>query len=314
MAEIIRIIFSSEFLWTVIRASTPLVLATLGAHISLKAGIINIGTEGILLTGALVGVLFSAFILPIVGSVTVALILTFIFVVMVGAASGLFIGVFHLKLDSDIALTGIVFNLIASGLTVFLLFIVTGDKGVSSSLQSLVFPNIEIPLLKSIPFIGDILSGHNLLTYLAFFMVFVVWFTLNKTTFGLRVRAVGESPETVQSVGINVHNMKLKAIAISGALAATGGMYLSMGYTSFFVSNMSAGRGFIALSANAMGGSTIGGMLVSMLFGFAETLAIFLELNTKIPGEIISMSPFIFVIVSLVLFSYNKKRKQKNLN
>ncbi len=309
MGDIIQIIFSSEFLWTVIRASTPLVLATLGAHISLKAGIINIGTEGILLTGALVGVLFSAFIAPIVGSEAIALILTFLFVVFIGAASGLFIGLFHLKLDADIALTGIVFNLIASGLTIFMLFVVTGDKGVSSSLQSLVFPNIEIPLVKDIPFVGEILSGHNLLTYLAFFMVFVIWFGLNKTTFGLRVRAVGESPETVQSVGINVHNMKLMAISISGSLAAVGGMYLSMGYTSFFVSNMSAGRGFIALSANAMGGSTVGGMLVSMLFGFAETLAIFLELNTKIPGEIVSMSPFVFVIVALVFFSWNKKRK-----
>ena len=140
--------------------------------------------------------------------------------------------------------------------------------------------------------------------------VFVIWFVLNKTTFGLRVRAVGESPQTVQSVGINVHNMKLAAIGISGALAAIGGMYLSMGYTSMFVANMSSGRGFIALSANAMGGTTVGGMLVSLLFGFADSLAIFLELNTKIPGEIINMSPFIFVIVALVIFSYNKKRKQ----
>ncbi len=309
MGDIIQIIFSSEFLWTVIRASTTLVLATLGAHISLKAGIINIGLEGILITGALVGVLFSAFIVPIVGSHAVALILTFLVVVLAGAGAGLFIGIFHLKLDADIALTGIVFNLIDSGLTIFMLFIVTGDKGVSSSLQSLVFPNIDIPLIKSIPFIGDILSGHNLLTYFAFFMVLVIWFILNKTTFGLRIRAVGESPETVQSVGINVHNMKLMAISISGALAAVGGMYLSMGYTSFFVSNMSSGRGFIALSANAMGGSTVGGMLVSMLFGFAETLAIFLELNTTIPGEIVSMSPFIFVIVALVFFSWSKKRK-----
>lgn len=310
MGDILRIIISSEFLWTVLRASTPLVLATLGAHISLKAGVINIGLEGILLTGALSGVVISSFLAGFISSVGVGLVLTFILVLIVGALSGLFIGFFHLKLESDIALTGIVFNLIATGLTVFILFLVTGDKGVSSSLQSLVFPNVEIPLIKSIPFIGDILSGHNILTYLAFLMVFVIWFVLNKTTFGLRIRAVGESPQTVQSVGINVHNMKLAAIGISGALAAIGGMYLSMGYTSFFVAGMSTGRGFIALSANAMGGTTVGGMLVSMLFGFADSLAIFLELNTKIPGEIISMTPFIFVIIALVIFSYNKKRKE----
>lgn len=310
MGDILDIIFSTEFLWTVLRASTPLVLATLGAHISLKAGVINIGLEGIILTGALSGVIISSFLGGIIASTGIGLILTFILVVLVGTLCGLFIGFFHLKLDANIALTGIVFNMIATGLTVFILYLATGDKGVSSSLQSLVFPSVEIPLIKSIPFLGDILSGHNILTYLAFFMVFVIWFILNKTTFGLRVRAVGESPDTVQSVGINVHNMKLAAIGISGALAAIGGMYLSMGYTSMFVANMASGRGFIALSANAMGGTTVGGMLVSMLFGFADSLAIFLELNTKIPGEIINMTPFIFVIVALVIFSYNQKRKQ----
>ncbi len=149
--------------------------------------------------------------------------------------------------------------------------------------------------------------------YVGFFLVIVITFIMNKTTLGLRFRAAGENPDAVSSVGLNVTQLKLLSISLSGGLAALGGASLSMGIFQGFVQDMVAGRGFIALSANTLGGSPLGGMLVSLLFGTAAALGINLQIFTKIPSQIVQMLPYMLTLGTLVVYSYIKKRKGEKL-
>ncbi|MCK5250085.1 MAG: ABC transporter permease [Spirochaetaceae bacterium] len=305
MSAFFDIIFSSHFGYSVLRVSTPILFAALGALISDKAGVINIALEGIMLISALTGVIFSA----ITGSAFFGLFMAVLF----GGLVGLSLGYFSLNLKTNVILAAVAINLIAIGGTVFILYLVAGDKGISSSLASKVLPKINIPLLQNIPGIGPIFSGHNVLTYLAFLSVLFIWFFLYKTPLGLRIRAVGENEHAADSVGISVVKTRYIALTISGILAGFGGAYMSMGYVSWFSRDMVAGRGFIALAAEAMGGATpIGCMLTSLLFGFFDALANSLQL-LKIPYEFVSMLPYVATVVGLVIYTIRKTEKIRRI-
>ncbi len=305
MSAFFDIIFNPQFGYSVLRVSTPILFAALGALISDKAGVINIALEGIMLMSALTGVIFSA----ITGSAFFGLLMA----VIVGGLVGLSLGYFSLNLKTDVILAAVAINMIALGGTIFVLFLVAGDKGISSSLASKVLPKIDIPGLKSIPGIGPILSGHNVLTYLAFLSVFLIWFFLYKTPLGLRIRAVGENEHAADSVGISVIKTRYTALVISGVLAGFGGAYMSMGYVSWFSRDMVAGRGFIALAAEAMGGATpVGCMLTSLLFGFFDALSNSLQL-LKIPYEFVSMLPYAATVVGLVIYTIRKTEQIRKI-
>ncbi len=305
MSAFIDIIINPQFGYSVLRVSTPILFAALGALISDKAGVINIALEGIMLMSALTGVIFSA----ITGSAFFGLLMA----VIVGGLVGLSLGYFSLNLKTDVILAAVAINMIALGGTIFVLFLVAGDKGISSSLASKVLPKIDIPGLKSIPGIGPILSGHNVLTYMAFLSVFLIWFFLYKTPLGLRIRAVGENEHAADSVGISVIKTRYTALVISGVLAGFGGAYMSMGYVSWFSRDMVAGRGFIALAAEAMGGATpVGCMLTSLLFGFFDALSNSLQL-LKIPYEFVSMLPYAATVVGLVIYTIRKTEQIRKI-
>ena len=266
MDSLFSAIFSADFISSVLRLSTPILFAGLAALITDKAGVINIGLEGIMLSAALAGVVGSAF----GGNAFVGLLLALV----VGVAIGLLMAYFAIGLKTDIVLTGIALNLMASGGTVFLLYVITKDKGMSTSLKSFTMPVIQLPLIKSIPVLGDILSGHNLLTYLAFLFTVLVWILLYRTPLGLRIRVVGENISAAESVGIPVKKVQFTALAISGVLASMGGAYMSMGYMDKFARDMTAGRGFIALAAEALGRATpLGTLIASLFFGMVDALS-----------------------------------------
>ena len=234
---------------------------------------------------------------------------------IIGILSGTLVSVifayFHLVLKANNVLCGTAVNTVATGLTVFVLQIVTGEKGNSSSLQSFVFPNIDIPVIKNIPIIGEIVSGHNALTYIALIMVFVVWFLMYKTPLGLRMRAIGESPDVASSVGQSVSKIQFLAIILCGILTSLGGMYLSMGYLDMFVRDMTAGRGFIALAACSMGRATpIGALVSAMIFAFFDGLSNILQI-LKIPSEFIQMLPYLSTIIGLTIYSIQKRARLK---
>lgn len=300
---LIEIIFSTTFFATLIRVGTPLVLATMGAVITSNAGITNIGLEGVMLTSALVGVLTSAYGFgPWYGLA---------WAVVAGVLSSLFIGYVSLKLRANTVLTFIIFNTMASGGTIFFMYAITGDKGTTLALDSGVLPNLHIPFLQDLPVVGDLLSGHNVIAYLTVLIVIATYILLYKTPIGMRIRSAGEAPEALSSVGVSVFRTKMYALALSGVLGGIAGAYMSMGYVSWFSKDMLAGRGFIAMAADAMGQSNpIGATLAAILFSFADALSYSLQI-TNIPIELVQMLPYLISILGLLLYSI---RLQKQLN
>lgn len=296
-------VFTPEFIFTVIRVTTPILFAAMAAVICNKAGVINIALEGVMLTAALFGVFGSGYsqnlwvgaLVGILGGVLISFLLAY----------------FALYLKTDIILAGIALNLSTVGGTIFLMFALTGDKGATNSVQSLQFPRIDIPLIKDIPFIGAAFSGHSLITYLAILTIFLVFFLLYKTPFGLRIRAVGENPDAARSVGIDVSRVQLLALLISGVIASFGGMYMSMAYMNLFTNNMVAGRGYIAMAAAAMGqANPVGTTIAAFLFGTMEAFGYQLQ-SQGIPSQFINSIPYISVIIGLVFYSMYRQRLLK---
>lgn len=301
--SILQSICSTDFLFMWIRVATPILLAALGAVVCSKAGVVNLGLEGIMLISALFGVLCGAFggnlFWGIVGGVGSALVVSAIF------------AYFHLVLKANATLCGTAINTAATGLTVFVLQLATGEKGTSSSLRSFSFPKWEIPLIKDIPVVGDILSGHNALTYVAIVMVILVSILLYKTSLGLRMRAVGENEHAASSVGQNVVKIRFIAIMLCGVLTGLGGMYLSMGYMDMFVRDMVAGRGFIALAACSMGQATpVGALVSSLVFAFFDGLSNTLQV-LQLPSQFVQMLPYLATIAGLTIFSIQQMAREK---
>jgi len=302
MNPLLRSIFSAQFGYAVFRVMTPLLFPALGVAISHLAGTINIAMEGTMLVCAFVGVMVSA----ATGNLLVALAAG----VAAGVAMGAILGYFHLKLKADIILAAIALNMFAAGSTIFFLFILAGDKGISSGLKSLVFPQVHIPLIKGIPVLGTTLSGHNVLTYGAILAVVLFYLLIFKTPLGLRIRAVGQNPDAAQSVGINVVRTRLQALMLSGFFGSLGGLYLSMGYVSWFARDMTAGRGWIAIAASTLGGHMpLGTFLASLLFGAVNALAIYLA-SLQIPSELIQMIPYVATVIALTVYSAQALRKK----
>ncbi|MEN4041093.1 MAG: ABC transporter permease [Anaerolineaceae bacterium] len=296
---VFRGIFSALFLASVLRISTPLILPALGGLISDLAGSINIALEGIMLVAAFVGVVVSAYTQ------------NWLLGVLSGIASGMMIaGVlafFHLYLQTDIILAGIAINILATGGTIFLLFILTGDKGNSATLASLSVPDIHIPLIREIPFIGTVVSGHNIFVYLAFILTAAVAIMLYRTRLGVHIRAVGENPVAANSVGINVRRTQLIALLLSGFLASLGGLVMSMAYLTLFQREMTAGRGFIALAAVYLGGrKPLGTLLAAILFGLADALSHQFG-SLRIPSQLVQMIPYFATIIALVAYSLRQR-------
>jgi len=297
---VIRSIFSAFFIASVIRISTPIILPAMGGLVANQAGVSNMALEGIMNVGAFTGVIVSAF----TGNVWLALLAGIIAGVLVASLLALF----HLRFSTNLTLAGLAINLFCSGITVFLLFTLTGDKGNSASLASLVVPNINIPIIKDIPFLGQVLSGHPLFTYLAFALVIVVYIFLYRTRFGTHLRAVGENPEAATTLGINVTLTRYVALAISGVLAALGGMSLSMAYLQFFQSEMAAGRGWIGIAAVWLGNrKPLGVLLAALLFGLADAVANQLG-SLKVPSQLVQMIPYITTVAALVVYAIQQKR------
>lgn len=285
----------------VFRVTTPILFTALGAMVSRRAGIMNISLEGMMLVGALFGVIGSTYTQSVLAGVACA--------VASSLALSLIFAYFVLKLRSDLILTGIALNLMASGGTVFLLSVLCGDKGVSTSMNSLVVPSVDIPVIKDIPVLGEIISGHNLLTYGALLSVAVVYLLINKSPMGLRIRSVGENPDAAESVGISVIRTRFTALIITGILSGLGGAFMSMGYVSWFARDMAAGRGYIALAAQNLGNATpLGTCLASFLFGVADALSSSLQV-LSVPAEFIQMIPYVTTVIGLVIYAARRKRQ-----
>lgn len=299
-------ILTPDFFNAILRASTPILFATLASAVAAKSGITNMALEGMLLFASLFGVIFSSLTHSFLGGLLITMV--------IGGLIGLILAFFILELKTDEILAAIALNLIATGGTVLLLLAFAGDRGASTSVTSFSAPVIHIPFVESIPFIGKILSGQNLMTYLSLLAVVAVHLFLYKTPMGLKIRAVGENKNAAESVGISSKKIQYIALILSGVLCSMGGFFLSGGYMNMFTKDMSAGKGFIALAASSMGADTpIGGFLVTMLFGIAQALGNIMQLTT-IPTELIQMVPYLTTLIGLAVYSYVRMKRKERLS
>lgn len=306
MMDLLSAVFSFAFLVTVIRASTPLVFATLGGLVADLSGALNVALEGIMLIAALTAVVTSVYA-PWYVAVLAA--------VFAGALFGAIIAFFHLKLKADIILAGFAINILASGGTVFALTLATGgDKGTSINLASKSIPTVDLSFLSHLPLAGPvlsgILSGHSVLSWLAALSVAGLWFFLYHMPQGLWLRGVGEYPAATEAAGIPVNRVRVLALLASGGFAGLAGAQLAMFNYIGFTRDMTSGRGFIALGAVLLGARhPVGAMLAALLFGVFEALSIVMPgLFSWIPAEMIVSIPFAVTILALFLFSYRAMR------
>jgi simple sugar transport system permease protein len=304
--ELIVAILSFAFFQTVIRTTTPLLLATLGGLIADLSGALNVALEGQMLIGCLTAVIVSVYT-PWYVAVVAAL--------LAGGLLGLLMAFFALKMRADIILVGFAINILASGGTVFALTLAPGgDKGTSINLPSKGVPEIDLSFLGNIPGIGPILSGifngHSVLTWVAALLVAAMWYFLYRTPWGLWLRGVGEYPAAPEAAGIPINAIRTWSLFVSGALAGLGGAQLAMFNYVGFTRDMTAGRGFIALGAVLLGARhPVGALLAALLFGAFDGLTTILPgLFNWVPPEIIHMTPFIVTILALVLFSIRAQR------
>lgn len=292
-----------EFYFAMLRSTTPVLLTTLGAMIASRSGTNNIALEGTMLISAFVGVVASAF--------SQSAWIGFFAALLSGFIISNVLAYFILKLNSNAVISGIAINMFASGSTIFVLYLLTGEKGASTSLPSLKLPNLTLPVIEQIPVIGRILSGHHILTYLGFLLVLYVWYLFRYTRLGMYIRAVGESPEAAQSVGISVKKIKYIALCMSGVLTGMAGAFLSMGYLGVFSSGMTAGRGYIALATQAIAaGNAFIGMIASLLFGFCASLANYLQ-SSPIPLQFIQLMPYVMIVIAYTVYCGMMERKKK---
>ncbi len=296
-------VFSSSNYWfIVIRSMAPILLVTLGAVITEQAGVRNMALEGSMLWAALMGVIVSAW----TGSQWLGLLAG----ILAGVAIALILGLFSLKLDANAVLCGVALNLFSTGGTVFVLYSLTGDKGISSSLASKVLPIVTIPFVKDIPWIGSVVSGHNIAVWFALAAVVVIHFILNKARIGRRIRATGENVEAAKAAGINPYRIKFFTLIVSGVLAGIAGCFLSMGYTSNFTSGIAAGRGYVANAAQVVaGGTAVGSIFASLIFGLADAMATYLQ-NYGLPPELIQALPYLVTILGFIVVTLIRDRRE----
>ena len=312
-------IFSAVFLTAILRVTTPILLPSLGALISAKAGVLNIGLEGMMLSSAFTGVVVSAYSQDWFGAETGATIgpwLGLLLGVSVSLLLSFVLALFHLDLKGDLFLSGIALNIFGSSATVAIMYELTGDRGNTSTLASLQMPFIQLPeFINQIPIIGEFIFGvfdnQSVMTWVAFISVFFVTFFLYRTPFGMHLRAVGENPEAAASVGINVKRIRYLALMISGVFAGLGGIHMSMGYLQLFQRDMTAGRGFIALVTPSLGGGTPAGtMIASSIFGFFDALGIRIG-SLEIPSQLPQSIPYFATVLALVIYALQRRISQR---
>jgi general nucleoside transport system permease protein len=302
MSDLLLTIFSTAFFVTVIRTTTPLLLATMGGLIADLSGAINVALEGQMLTAALTAVVVSVYAPWYVGVLAGLL---------VGGALGGLMAFFAFKLKANIILVGFAINILAAGGTVFALSIATGgDKGTSINLASKAIPAIDLSFLASVPLFGPtlagLLSGHSVLSWIAVALTCSVGYFLYRTPWGLWLRGVGEYPPAAEAAGIPVGTVKFLSLVISGAFCGLAGAQLAMFNYVGFSRDMTAARGFIALGAVLLGARhPLGAFLATLLFGAFEAFAVVMPgLYPAIAAELIRMIPFLVTIFALILFSY----------
>lgn len=277
-------------LYSGIRLATPYLYAAIGETFAQRSGVLNLGVEGMMLMGA-----FSGFY---VGITTGSLWLGLLAAALVGGLMGLLMAVISVTLKAEQGISGIGLSLFGMGLS-SLLF----KKTLGSVVSISGFQPVRIPVLGNIPVIGDVLFNHNILVYAAFLLVPISTWVLNKTTFGLKVRAVGSTPQAADSLGVSVTRIRYTTVILGGMLAGIGGASLSIGLINLFQENMTNGIGYIAVALVYFGAwRPVGVLGGAMFFSLINALQLWIQVKgVKLPSDLAVMMPYVFTIVVLAL-------------
>jgi general nucleoside transport system permease protein len=291
----LRNIFNFTLIASTLRLATPLILAALGGLYCERSGVINIALEGIMLAGAFTAALVTFYSQsPWIG-------------LLAAVAAGLLVAAIHalatINYRANQVVSGTAINILFLGVPALLCGVFFGTTGNTPQLpREQTLNDWQFFNAQSSPFLASIFN-QNPLVYFALFAVLMTFFVIYRTRFGLRLRAVGENPEAADTAGVSVLRMRYAGVLLSGALAALGGAYLSIGQNSLFTRNMTAGRGFIALAALIFGKwDPVGTMIACLLFGFAEAIAIRMQGTVNIPNQFIQIVPYVLTIVVLAGF------------
>lgn len=272
--------------------SVPLIFGALGGVISERVGVVNVAIEGQLLAGA--------FVSAVVASVTHLPVLGLLAAMVAGMLVSFVLAAFSIKYFVDQVIVGVVLNVLVAGLTSFFYGTVLSENAdLFNSPER--FSRINIPLLSEIPLIGPVLFRQTIIVYLMYVAVFVVWYCLFHTRWGLRLRSSGEHPQAADTVGINVNRTRFWNVSLAGAIAGLGGAYFTLGSVGGFTKEMTAGAGFIALAAVIFGRwDPIRATLAALLFGFATNLQNVLGIiGSPVPSEFMLMLPYVVTIFAV---------------
>lgn len=298
MAVVDAALFSSA-----LGALTPILFAALAGALCQRAGVFNISLEGTMLVGCFAGVAGSWY----TGSVWLGVLIA----TVAGVAYSLVLAVGHVSLGGDAIVLGVAINLLAVGLTSFLIRTVFGTRGTFSdpSLQGL--DAVDLPGLKDIPFVGEVLSGHSVLVYLSWLAVVALAVLLYRHPWGLRLRGVGERPDAAASLGVSVTRYRYGVILAGGALCGLAGAQLALGNVTLFSENMTAGRGWIAVVAVMLGRALPYGVLAAaVLFGLAEAFGFRLQ-GIGLPQQATDAAPYVVTLLALFVSSARIRRRTR---
>lgn len=282
------------FLSASMRLAIPILLAALGGIYNERSGVLNIGMEGMMIVGSLVGF--------VAGYFTHNLWLGVLAAAFSGVLLGMILGFFVITLNANQVVAGIALNLLCVGVTSLLFRVIFGVGTESPRVDS--FVAVPVPGLSQIPVIGPLFFQQSPLVYITYGLVIISFIIIYRTSWGLNIVSTGENPEAAETLGVNVTRTRYISLMISGSLCALGGVFLSLDSTGLFIDNMTAGRGYIALALLILGRRNPFGLLAAaLMFGAADALQLRTQiLNIGIPFQFMLMLPYILTMVVMVLF------------
>jgi ABC-type uncharacterized transport system permease subunit len=285
-----KVVVWSALTAAMLRFATPLAFGAMGGIFSERSGVVNIGLEGMMLSGAFFGILGA----DKLGSWALGLLCA----ALAGGLFALVHAFFAIHLRADQIIGGTAINFLALGITGYLFIDIYAGEGTPPNISEI--PDVHLGFLKDWYFVGPIFGQLNLMIWLAFLTIVATWIVLFKTPIGLRIRAVGEHPRAAETVGISVYATRYAAVTLSGVLAALGGAYLSIGFVNSFNQNMTVGKGYIALAAVIFGNwRPFGAAMAALLFGFSSALAQRLPEYSESAAVLFSALPYVLTLIAV---------------
>ncbi|HEX2955161.1 MAG TPA: ABC transporter permease [Bacillota bacterium] len=279
-------------------AGTPLLFAAMGEIVAERSGVMNLGVEGMMLVGAVTGFAVDVH--------TKSLWLAVLAALLAGGAMALIHAFLTISLKANQVVSGLALTIFGTGLSAYL------GKPLVGIPASITFKAAAIPVMSQVPWLGPILFGRDLLIYLSFLMVPITWFVLYRTKTGLIVRAVGENPGAADAAGINLYKVRYCSVVIGGMLAGLAGSYLSLAYAPSWLENMTAGRGWIAVSLVIFAmWNPFRALIGAYVFGIIDALQFHLQtLGVMIPAVFLNMLPYIFTFIILIVMTRETKNRR----